>query len=125
MADAVSTQVLYDSPSSIVVKLTNISDGTGEAAVKKVDASDYAASSFRIERIDYATSGMVVRLLWDATTDVMAWAIPQDVMGTVIFDPPLVSDAGSGATGDVLLTTVGHTSGDSYSLILRLRKIPA
>lgn len=125
MADAVATQVLADSSTRMVVKLTNISDGTGEAAVKKVDASDYAASAFWIERIDYATSGMAVRILWDATTDVMAWAIPQDVMGTMVFEPPLVSDAGSGVTGDVLLTTVGHTAGDSYSLILRLRKIPA
>lgn len=124
MADAVSTQVLSDGPRRIIVKLTNISDGTGESAVKKVDASDYSATSFRLERIDYATSGMAVRLLWDATTDTHLWTVPADVMGSTCFDPPITSDAGSGVTGDLNLTTIGHTSGDTYSLVLHLQKLP-
>lgn len=125
MADAVATQVLQDGTYHMVVKLTNVSDGTGESAVKKVDASDYSASAFRIEKIDYSTVGMAVRLLWDATTDVVAWAIPQDVIGRHCFSPALTNDAGTGVTGDILLTTVGHTTGDSYSIVLHLTKIPA
>lgn len=125
MADAVTTQVLQDGRDSIIVKLTNVSDGTGESAVKKVDASDYSASAFRIAKIDYATSGMAVQLLWDATTDVLAWTIPQDVTGHICFPAAITNNAGTGVTGDLLLTTVGHTAGDSYSIILHLTKIPA
>ena len=39
MADAVTSQTLVDGPKKAVLKFTNISDGTGESAVKKVDVS--------------------------------------------------------------------------------------
>ena len=45
MADAVTTQTLVDGPKFAVLKLTNISDGTGESAVKKVDVSALATSA--------------------------------------------------------------------------------
>ena len=41
MADIVTTQTLTDtSGQKFVVKMTNLSDGTGENLVKKVDASE-------------------------------------------------------------------------------------
>ena len=39
MADAVTSQTLVDNDKTLVMKFTNISDGTGESAVKKVDVS--------------------------------------------------------------------------------------
>ena len=39
MADAVTSQTLSDGGKTAVVKLTNISDGTGESSVAKVDVS--------------------------------------------------------------------------------------
>ena len=39
MADTVTTQTLADGPKTAVLKLTNISDGSGESAVTKVDVS--------------------------------------------------------------------------------------
>jgi len=36
MADAVTSQSLDDNPKTAVLKFTNVSDGTGESAVKKV-----------------------------------------------------------------------------------------
>ena len=39
MADAVATQTLFDGTKRVVQKFTNISDGSGESAVKKVDVS--------------------------------------------------------------------------------------
>ena len=40
MADAVTTQTIADTSGvKYVIKMTNISDGTGETFVKKVDAS--------------------------------------------------------------------------------------
>ena len=46
MADAVTSQIINDNKGakSILVKLTNISDGTGESAVTKVDVSALAKS---------------------------------------------------------------------------------
>ena len=34
----------------------------------------------------------------------------------------LTNNSGSGKTGDVLFTTVGHSSADTYSIILSMRK---
>ena len=45
MADAVTSQTLQDGDKSVVMKFTNISDGSGESAVKKVDVSALATQS--------------------------------------------------------------------------------
>lgn len=129
MADAVSSQTLVDNNTWAVMKFTNTSDGTGESAVLKVDVSALspAASRVVIERINYSVSGMVARLLWDATSDVTIVDLQGD--GEMDFDKGpcrefrgLTNNAGAGITGDINLTTVGHTAGDSYSIILVLRK---
>lgn len=124
MADAVTTQILLESSDRLIVKLTNISDGTGEADVIKVDVSDLtpAATRVSIEKIQYATYGMGARLLWEATADVVAFLIPYDQSGEMTFHPPIPNNAGDGITGDLALTTVGHTSGDTYTIVLTLRK---
>lgn len=131
MADAVTATVLHDGPSTAIVHLTNISDGTGEAAVTKVDVSalspialGVACGSVSIERITYACSGMAVRLLWDATADVLAVVLPADHSGVLDYCEigGLNNTSGVGKTGDLQLTTVGHSSGDAYSITLTLRK---
>lgn len=132
MADAVTSQTLLDSATWAVMKFTNTSDGTGESAVLKVDVSALspAASLVTVSKIYYSVSGMVARLLWDATTDVTMVDLQGD--GCMDFDSGpardfrgLTNNAGAGVTGDILLTTVGHTAGDSYSIILVMRKTPA
>ena len=45
MADAVATQIIIDGDRNVVQKFTNVSDGTGESAVVKVDVSALAANS--------------------------------------------------------------------------------
>lgn len=124
MADATSSQTIIDGPRNVVVKLTNTSDGTGEAAVLKVDVSTLsgAPTRVRVERIRYSVAGMVARLLWDADTDVTM----VDLQGDGVLDCTgfggLINNAGTGVTGDINLTTVGHTAGDSYSIILEMVK---
>ena len=34
----------------------------------------------------------------------------------------LTNNAGSGVTGDIMLTTVGHGSGDAYTVVLKMVK---
>lgn len=130
MADAVATQILYESADQLVVKFTNISDGTGESAVTKVDVSALtpAASEVWIERISWATYGMAVRILWDATADTLAWIVPQNSYGEMDFRTTIAgrlkNDAGAGKTGDIQFTTVAHTADDMYAIVLELRKVP-
>jgi len=76
MADAVTSQTLVDGPAHVVMKFTNVSDGTGESAVTKVDVSALASdqngnacTGVQIERIWWQCIGMKVQILWDATSD--------------------------------------------------------
>ena len=126
MADAVTSQTLVDGAKNTVMKFTNISDGTGEAAVLKVDVSTLsgAPSRVRIKRITYCTAGMGVDILWDATTDVLVWHLPTDNSDTLDFTEigGLQNNAGAGITGDIMFTTVGHTAADRYSILLEMIK---
>src|SRR3990167_9422327 len=75
MVDTVDSIVIYSSPRRYVVRLTNISDGTGESAVAKVDKSTLTGPDgtepgrLMAERIEYDCGGMQVRLFWDHDTD--------------------------------------------------------
>ena len=132
MADAVASQIIVDGPSFVAIKLTNISDGTGETAVTKVDVSALEADSrtgqsctdVNIERIWWQCIGMKVRILFDADTDVMAIELGENQSGNLDYSifGGLTNNAGTGKTGDVKFTTVGASSGDTYTVILYLRK---
>lgn len=126
MADAVTSQTIFDGSTRTILKLTNVSDGTGEAAVAKVDVSGLvdAPSKVAISRIWFVTDGMAVQMLWDATANVLAYVIAADQNGYLDFRDfgGIKNNAGAGVTGDLLFTTAGHTTGDSYSIILEVKK---
>jgi hypothetical protein len=131
MADAVTSTTIVDSDRLAVIQLTNTSDGTGEAAVTKVDVSALSPSSngqactgVRLAKIVYSTFGMSVKLLWDATTDTVCWDLNADYTTDEDFTEfsGIVNTAGSGKTGDINLTTTGHGAGDSYVIVLTLIK---
>jgi hypothetical protein len=127
MADAVATTTIIDGPRKAVIYCTDTSDGGGEAAVTKVDVSALSQSpnldtctGVRLEKVVFSNVGMGVKILWDATTDVIALELPADYSDTLDFSDisGLPNYAGSGKTGDIQFTTVGHTSGDTYSVTL-------
>ena len=131
MADAVASQTIQDGERTAVLRFTNVSDGTGESAVKKVDVSALAKNSLgqtctevHIQRIYWATVGMSVKLDFDATSNVLAIGLPADSTGDEYYDrfSGVPNNAGSGKTGDIDFTTVGHSSGDTYNIILVLIK---
>ena len=136
MADAVTSQTLSDGDRIAVVKFTNISDGTGESSVAKVDISALATSNTgltpsraTIEQIWYDIGGMRVALEWNATSNVVAAvlggsAAAGNVNGHMDFRSfgGLKNTEASGANGDIDLTTHGHTNHDHYTIVLQLRK---
>ena len=131
MADAVTSQTIQDGERLAILKFTNESDGTGESSVKKVDVSALksdskgrSCSGVSISRIHWFCRGMGVDLEFDATTNVLAVTLPADSSGDEYFDQftGIPNNAGSGVTGDIDFTTVGHSNGDAYSIILILSK---
>ena len=131
MADAVASQTILDGPNKVVMKFTNVSDGTGESAVTKVDVSGLSAGTdgatctgVAIEQIWWQCTGMKVSILFDATSDVLAIQLGENQSGYHDYRSfgGLTNNAGSGKTGDINFTTVGDDNNDKYVIILAMRK---
>lgn len=131
MADAVTSQTIIDGPKNAVMKFTNVSDGSGESAVTKVDVSALSNSAngdtctgVVIERLWWQCIGMKVQILWDATSDQFCIELGENQSGNhdyTVFGG-LPNNAGSGKTGDLNFTTVGASSADTYTIIMHMRK---
>jgi hypothetical protein len=132
MADAVTSLTIQDGERKAVLKFTNVSDGSGESAVKKVDVSALTKNHLgrdcnlvTINKIWWQCTGMEVQLFFDATANVLAIGLSEDSNGHQDYSNfsgiPNNADPAN-RTGDILFTTVGHTSGDTYTVILELIK---
>ena len=131
MADAVASQTLFDGERMAIMKFTNLSDGTGENKVLKVDVSALSASNsgkacdgVTITKVYGVTHGLEVQIYWDATTDVFCWAVPQNSNYCMDFTMigGLTNNAGTGVTGDVLFSTADASAGDFYTIVLEMVK---
>lgn len=138
MADAVKNIVLSDGQKYYGIHLSNISDGTGESAVIKVDKSTLLASdgaepaSLDIASARWCIQGFTrVTLLWDHTTDDTALVLTGSGYDDFVNGPysdrtpkGLADPRSSGQTGDILLTTTGAVSGATYDITLWFVKSP-
>ena len=129
MADAVSTTTLHDSAFRRVIKIDNLSDGTGESAVVKVDKSADTVggvpTKYAIDRIMWSMQGFTsIIIAFDADVDDKAFTFGPGHGDWDLRDTGGVVDpVSAGAVGDIVLTTAGHTAGDTYNFVLYLRKI--
>lgn len=125
MADSVDSQVLQTGGHYHVVRLTNVSDGTGEATVAKVTLSGLQTSAkatptkSRIREIFWNIQGFTsVRLFWDHTTpDEIAMLSATGYLDLSSMSG-LLDPATAGGTGNITLTTAGAVSGATYTIIL-------
>lgn len=116
-----------------VIRLTGISDGTGETNIIKVNRSELQTikgvipSKLVIEKINYLVHGMNVLLEWDGVPDETICVIGAGVsvtstQGCMDFQKQggLVPDV-EGGTGDIKLTSSNCASGDSYDITMTIR----
>jgi len=137
MADTVTSQTLKDSASTWAVKLTNVSDGTGETGVVKVSANTLVASDggstqrLSINKIAWsvasgtsATISPRVTLLWRGTSNTTIVTLTGSGFCdlTTAGQCPLTNNAGAGANGDILLSTAGFTASAAYTVIIEGKK---
>jgi hypothetical protein len=131
MADAVATQILFEGERKVVMKFTDISDGTGENKVLKVDvstltpnASGKACDGVTITKIHASLHTMIVDMYWDATTDVYIQTLTPNGMYTLDYEPigGLWNNAGTGKTGDILFSTHEAAAGARYTIVLEMVK---
>ena len=140
MADTVTTQTLKDHASAWAVKLTNISDGTGETNVTKVNANTLIASNG-----DGSTRLAITKLFWNVARGTSSlqdprvtlfWAnsIPgganttiATLTGSGVLDlttglqAPFTNNAPHTA-GNLMLSTTGFTAQAAYTLVLEGKK---
>lgn len=127
---AIATQTILDGDRLAIFKFTNDS-GTVETAALKVDVATLKrngaglpCTGVKINKIWSGTHGMEVQILWDATTDVLAWGLTQNSTYLMDFSSfgGIPNDAGAGKTGNVLFTTLDATAGDFYAITIEFLK---
>lgn len=130
MADTVTTRTLQNGPRNLIRRFTNVSDGTGESAVLKIDGTDVSLGYkgvalgiySRIKRIDYIIRNGGLQVLWDATTDEEAFVLNGE--GRLDFSKGngVPVPAISGVTGSIRFTTLGFMPNSGYDVTIHLIK---
>ena len=139
MADVVTSQTIVDTTGTkTVMKFTNMSDGSGETLVTKMDASALTFMTEDAERvlakiywaINTTNGKSGVELLWAGSGTSSANATIGFFSGTGFHDyfsagnsipnNATLTDNTSPA-GDILLSTKGFVAGDNYTIILEVR----
>ena len=130
MADIVTTQVLSDTSGvKYVAKLTNISDGSGESLVTKVDASGTTFMSEdgnrKIAKIWYSVNTTnpkaCVELLWAGATNATAVLLGGQGYWDLRTAGDEITNNATTPTGDVLLSTRDFVVGDNYTILVEFR----
>jgi len=139
MADAVTTQIIANGPRNWGYVFTNLSDGTGESGVVKVDGSAsgplgvllqgatiYPAAHIKIIEIEFSVKGMGLAIIWDATTPQNAIYLASDSSGRLDFRKfgglAAVGATGvplTGATGKIKFSTDGAMLNSGYTIYMR------
>ena len=130
MADIVSTQVISDTSGvKYVAKMTNISDGSGESLVKKIDAS---ATTFMTEdanrtiakiwfSVNAISKKACVELLWDGATNATGVLLRGQGYWDLRTAGNSIPNNAITPTGDVLLSTHDFVNGDNFTIIVEFR----
>ena len=128
MADTVDALVVRNSPREYVVRLTNVSDATGESAVVKIDISTLtgpqriAPTAVSVQEISWKIQGFTsIRLFWDHTTDDEIAILSGNGYISYRESGGLMDPRTTGGTGDVLLTTAGAASAATYDITIAVR----
>jgi hypothetical protein len=140
MPNVLSSQILENGPRFIVAKYTNVSDGTAETGVTKLDATStgpfgiqrsgqmfYPGVHLSIVSIWFSVAGMALRLQWRATANVDivvltqsdSWIFLDHRGGFGGLTPPV---GVAGITGSIDFTTVGAAANSAYTVILKCTK---
>ena len=139
MADVVTSQTIVDtSGTKTVMKFTNISDGSGETLVTKMDASALTFMTVDANRtlakiywaINTTNGKSGVEISWAGSGTSKADATIGFFSGTGFHDYFIAGNsipnnatltANTSPAGDILFSTKGFVAGDNYTIILEVR----
>jgi len=124
VVDVVDTLVLNTGSRRLYsARFTNVSDGSGESAVVKVDISALTGpngsppTATALREVSWSIQGFTsVRLLWDHTTDDEISVLSGNGYSNYMEYGDLADPRSAGGTGDILLTTAGGAAGATYDI---------
>lgn len=124
MANTITPQTIVDGEKALTIKLQITADTTAEYSDEQVvDVSAFNSDDMKIMEIEAILDGFSVTLAWDATANVDILTLTQQSQHLNFRKfGGLINNAGSGKTGDILLSTSGLGAGDSGTIILSLAK---
>ena len=127
MADTVTSTVLESSPRNYVLRLTCISDGTGESAVAKVTKANLVTmdgqipSVIKIKSCRWNIQGFsYVKLAFDHTAPDTVLVLSGNGYDDWTESAFIKDPASAGGTGNLTLSSVGAVSGATYDITLVL-----
>lgn len=140
MANIIKEQKLIDSNKRALIKYVILSDGTQESNTRLVDASSLAfalnangvisqtdpKTNYRttIKKIKaYSKTTGSIRLQWqgDANSEIITFG-SASVDLNFENDGAIIPNPEANATGDILVTTLGMSSGDAVTVFFDLKK---
>ena len=134
MADTNTNTTIIDGDKKVVQSFVHTYVDTGEGtAVKKIDVSalatntrGQACTNVRITRIWFSTHGLTVKILGNATTNVLLIELPTNYQGDLDFTSfggiPNTAAGTAGADGDIYFQTHGEGANDTYTVIIEAIK---
>lgn len=125
MAGEITIQKIVDGSRHTIIKATIGGDADLTNAVL-FDASVYVGANThnKLMKVEFGLDGFDARLLWDATVNVDLIALPENYLEKQCYEwfGGIPNNAGTGKTGDILITTVGLAAGDDGHIILYIKK---
>ena len=123
-ASTVATKYLINGSRDFVIKIDIVGGDAEFTAEKIIDVADLTGTPtvFKIRNISWQFAEFTATLLWDATTDKQAFVLNQYEGDIDFFEStgvPIVNDAGTGVSGNLLMTTKGLAAGDTGTIIIR------
>ncbi len=130
MANTITQQTLFgDANSKVVIRHIHIvSDGSEETDLVIYDNSTLMndASKGVLDKVEAHGSSCILRLEWDQTTDSPICSVDPANNPCINFARMVGgrrNPNGTGATGDIVLTTANLDAGDEVSLFITVRQV--
>lgn len=128
MANTITKTTLLDGPRHLVQLINIVGDGSGEETnTVLVDRSAFAPTDGTetvVEKISGMCTAFTAVLSFEASTDLVFLRLPADWFAHdwCEFGGVSSNKAGTGANGDILLTTSSLGNGDAATFIISMRK---
>lgn len=124
MAATVTITTINSGEKFCVKRVAITGDAAGDVSAQALFSAAEVGTAAGIESVEFQTAGTAAVIHWVATTPTVAVVLPTDSHGRVDYKNigGLHSNAGTGKTGALTITTVGLAANDYLTATIVMRK---